>query len=620
MSWEVPSMKSKTSFFNRAIAKNLLHRCWPLWAAYLILLLLLLPLMLRQQVQNTYGYVGMIPVLDDLTAGMGEEMMILSFGVSILAAMAMFSYLYNTRSCGMMNALPVTRTTMFFTAWLTGLVPLLLCDLLAAALCLPFVAAKELSLWVLGTLLGVMVLSKLCFYGFASLCAMLTGSLIILPLVYAVLSFTAYVAELATRFVLSKVLFGLNPDHLTLQWLSPLVEMLRRYGQYSSPEGDSFTISGLGAVAVYGGVGLLLTIAAWLLYRRRQMESATDTVAIPVLKPVFKYCMAFGCGILLAAFVHAAILNNSLRGWSAAAVTALLVLIGSFLGYFAAEMLIQKTVWVFRGSWRGWLIFAAAALLIIGSCEADLFGWEKSQPKAEHITAVYLNDAEYTEADSIRSILELQRSVVQHKKQHEASYADRIGEGWVSVGFRLRYALDDGRLVTREYEVVGTEAEALDPDSDLAKLQAVINLPEALRWRSICKVQVVPENVVIFQADFENYIPATGDYEHHSVRFTAEEAVDFYQNALLADLAENKVGRRFYVDCLTPHITNGSIELQVTDGASLATGYMRTESTSWYYINLYEDNTHCLDWLRQHCDEEIQVLRGGNWVKCGAAD
>ena len=62
------------------------------------------------------------------------------------------------------------------------------------------------------------------------------------------------------------------------------------------------------------------------------------------------------------------------------------------------------------------------------------------------------------------------------------------------------------------------------------------------------------------------------------------------------------------------------IAFTIALGASLATGYMRTESTSWYYINLYEDNTHCLDWLRQHCDEEIQVLRGGNWVKCGAAD
>ena len=371
-------MKSKTSFFNRGIAKNLLHRCWPLWAGYLILLLLILPFMLRQTVQNTYGYIGMIPVLDSTAAGMGEEMMVVSFGVSILTAMAMFSYLYNVRSCGMMNALPVTRTTMFFTAWLTGLLPLLLCDLLAAALCLPFVAAKELSLWVLGTLLGVMVLSKLCFYGFASLCAMLTGSLIILPLVYAVLSFTAYVAEYASRFVLSRVLFGLNPEHIVLSWLSPLVEMIQRYTHLTYGVGEELTVRGLGAVAIYGGAGLLLTLAAWLLYRRRQMETATDTVAIPVLKPVFKYCMAYGCGVLLAAFVQAEILRNSLMGLHAAAATAGLVLLGSLFGFFAAEMLIRKTVWVFRGNWRGWLIFAAAAMLVIGACEFDLFGWEKS--------------------------------------------------------------------------------------------------------------------------------------------------------------------------------------------------------------------------------------------------
>ena len=145
-------MNSKRSFFNRGIAKNLLHRCWPLWAAYLIFLLLILPLMLRQQLQYTVGYLGRIPVLDASVAGMGEEMIIIAFGVSILAAMAMFGYLYNNRACGMMNALPVTRTTMFFTAWLTGFVPLALCDLLAVTLCLPFVAAKELSLWVLMTL------------------------------------------------------------------------------------------------------------------------------------------------------------------------------------------------------------------------------------------------------------------------------------------------------------------------------------------------------------------------------------------------------------------------------------------------------------------------------------
>ncbi len=612
-------MKSKTSFFNRGIAKNLLHRCWPLWAGYLILLLLILPFMLRQQLQNTYGYIGMIPVLDSTAAGMGEEMMVVSFGVSILAVMAMFSYLYNVRSCGMMNALPVTRTTMFFTAWLTGLLPLLLCDLTAAALCLPFVAAKELSLWVLGTLLGVMVLSKLCFYGFASLCAMLTGSLIILPLVYAVLSFTAYVAEYASRFVLSRVLFGLNPEHIVLSWLSPLVEMIQRYTHLTYGVGEELTVCGLGVVAVYGAAGLLMTLAAWLLYRRRQMETATDTVAIPVLKPVFKYCMAYGCGVLLAAFVHDALLGSPLLGLRAALVTALAVLVGSLIGYFAAEMLIRKTVWVFRGSWKGWLIFAAAALLVIGTCEADLFGWEKSQPKAERIAAVYINDTEYTEADSIRKVMDLQRSIVQHKKQHETPDAERYGTGWLGSGFDLRYVLDNGKVVTRSYQICGTEEDALNPDSDIAKLQAVMNLPEAQRYRSVSRVQVVPENVVVFQADFDSYIPATGDYEHHSVRFTAKEAVDFYQNALLADLAENKVGRRFLTESLAPRAANVSIQLELMDSAAYAaSGYRRSEDASWYYINLYEDNTHCLDWLREHCEEEIRIVEDMRYPSYGA--
>ena len=612
-------MKSKTSFFNRGIAKNLLHRCWPLWAAYLILLLLILPFTLRQQAQGAYGYVGQAPVLDHNVAWMAEEMILVSFGVSILAVMAMFSYLYNSRSCGMMNALPVTRTTMFFTAWLTGLLPLLLCDLTAAALCLPFVAAKELSLRVLGTLLGVMVLSKLCFYGFASLCAMLTGSLIILPLVYAVLSFTAYVAELATRFVLSKVIFGLAPDRLVLGWLSPPVEMVRRCTIVTDGMGEELTIRGLGAVAVYGGAGLLLTVAAWLLYRRRQMETATDTVAIPVLRPVFKYCMAYGCGVLLAAFVHDALLGSPLLGLRAALVTALAVLIGSLIGYFAAEMLIRKTVWVFRGSWKGWLIFAAAALLVIGTCEADLFGWEKSQPKAERITAATLNGTEYTEPDSIRKILELQRSVVAHKKQHETPAADRSGVGMVSGSVNLRYVLENGKVVTRCYYIQGTEWDAQDPDSDLAKLQTVMNLPEAQRYRSVSRVQVVPENVVVFQADFDSYIPATGDYEHHSVRFTAKEAVDFYQNALLADLAENKVGRRFLTESLAPRAANVSIQLELMDSAAYAaSGYRHSEDASWYYINLYEDNTHCLDWLREHCEEEIRIVEDMRYPSYGA--
>ena len=602
-------MKSKTSCFNRGVAKNLLLRFWPLWAGYLIVLLLLLPILLRQTLQDTLGYIGRIPVLDARTAGMGEEMIVISFFVSILAAMAMFGYLYNSRSCGMMNALPLTRTGMFFTAWLTGLVPLLLADLLAALLCLPFVVWGDLSLWVLGTLLGVMALSKLCFYGFASLCAMLTGSLIILPLVFAVLSLTAYVAEAATRFVLSKVLFGLDPDRIVLSWLSPPVKMLESYTAIVQGVGESLTVQGLGVVALYGAAGLLFTFLAWRLYLRRRMETATDTVAIPVLKPVFKYCMAYGCGVLLSTFFHSAILMNQELGLTAALLTALTVLLGSLIGYFAAEMLIRKTVRVFRGSWRGWLIFAAAALLVLGACEFDLFGWEKSQPKAERVTAVLIEGTEYREPESIRQILELQRSIAAHKDKHETNVRDRAPHGvsCAACSVHLSYVLDSGRTVSRYYKLYGDAQDLQDPDSDLAKLETVFNLPEALRFRSVSKVPVTPENVVYFQTEFSYYDSEQDYYNSETVRFTPEEAVDFYQNAFLLDLTENTVGRRFVGLAGSPRETNVTIQMQITDGESFSAGYLRTESTSWYYVNLYEDNRHCIDWLLAHCDQQILI-------------
>lgn len=605
-------MKSRTSFFNRGVAKNLLQRCWPLWAAYFAFLLLILPLMLRQQVLNNTGYMGLVPLLDDTVAGMGEEMMIISFVISILAAMAMFGYLYQPRACGMMNALPITRSTMFFTAWLTGLVPLLLADLLAVALCLPFVPAGELSLRVLGTLLLIMFCSKLCFYGFASLCAMLTGSLLILPLVYAVLNFTAYVAEYATRFVLSKVLFGLSTGNLRLSWLSPLVYMMGHYSFSTMGKQEEIVIRGLPTVCVYGGVGILLTLLAWRLYLRRRMESATDTVAIPVLKPVFKYCMAYGCGVLLAAFVHDALVYNQQTGLAAALFTALAVLVGSLIGYFAAEMLIRKTVWVFRGTWRGWLIFAAIAVLILGLCEADVLGWEKRQPEAERVQAVLVNGTEYQEPESIRRILELQRGIVQNKAQHERPVAERVGS-CASCHLTLDYLLDSGKTVSRAYNVWGPEESLSDPNSDMAKLQTVLNLPEALRQRSVSEVQVIPENVIGFGAEFEG----SEEYGHRSVYFTEEEAVDFYENALLADLAENKIGRRFLSDAAAPRSTNVSIHLEITDGAAYARGYLRNEDTSWYYLTIYEDNTHCLDWLRAHCDEEIRIAEDMRYPSYG---
>ena len=600
-------MKSRTSFFNPGVSKNLLRRCWPVWAAYLAFLLLLWPIASMQRVQDFSGTLDHTGALDYVMAALGESMAVIAFFAAIVTVMLMYSYLYNNRGCGMMNSLPLTRTEMFFTAWLTGLVPLLLCDVLAAALCLPFVAGGYLSLRILGLLLLVTLFSNIAFYGFAVFCAMLTGSGLILPLVYAVLNFTAVVAESATRFVLSKLLFGMSPDGASFAWLSPPAAIITAWQVRETADGAVF-VSGLGIVALYAAAGLAFTALALLLYRRRPMECATDTVAFPILKPLFKYCMAFGCGVLLASLALDALLSTQWTGLYAAGFTVLFVLIGSLIGYFSAEMLIQKTVKVFRGTWRGWLLFAAASLLVLGLTEADVLGWEKRQPEAERIEAITLNNTEYREAASIQQILALQKSVVAHKAYHEKTWQERELPADTSR-MELTFKLRGGKELRRSYTVCCAGTELENEASDMAEYQRVMNLPEALRYRSVSEVEVKPENVMYFEANYTYYDPESDSYYGGSVRFSPEEAVDFYNNALLTDLANDAVGRRFlYDDGKLPRQSNVRLSLELYDREKAQKGSDPYEKLhEWFTITVYEDNTAILAWLREHSDREILI-------------
>ena len=180
MSWEVPSMKSKTSFFNPGVCRNLLRRCWPLWTAWTVLLLFLLPVSLTR----LSGFAS--PESRDMNRAVldfAEYIIPLSFGMAILTAMCMFSYLYNTRSCGLMNSLPIRRETAFGTAYLTGLAPMLLAEVFVFALTAAFYGGRAVTMTNLLRWLLAAILSSLAFYGVAVCGAMLRRSLFILPLV-----------------------------------------------------------------------------------------------------------------------------------------------------------------------------------------------------------------------------------------------------------------------------------------------------------------------------------------------------------------------------------------------------------------------------------------------------
>ena len=116
MSWEVKTMQSGTScskapnpWWNAALLRKNATRFWPIWGAYGAALLLM-PLLLLTDGLNrrppTVSYLSESILVMACPIGL-----VLAAVFSILAAMAVFSYLYNPRSVGPVSYTHLTLPT-----------------------------------------------------------------------------------------------------------------------------------------------------------------------------------------------------------------------------------------------------------------------------------------------------------------------------------------------------------------------------------------------------------------------------------------------------------------------------------------------------------------------------
>ena len=112
-------MKSDRLSFNTAVARDTLRRCWPLWAAYMVYLVITLPI-------NILSYIQMNTWVEDTAWLMGDlNSRVMMLGVrqaeaaiviGMLTVMVLFGYLYNSRGNTLMNSLPIRRAR-----WCSGI-------------------------------------------------------------------------------------------------------------------------------------------------------------------------------------------------------------------------------------------------------------------------------------------------------------------------------------------------------------------------------------------------------------------------------------------------------------------------------------------------------------------
>lgn len=156
-------MKSKTSFFNKAVFTNLQKRIWPLWCLYFAFLFLTVDAPFLR-VNDPSGRRLAQLAGESILGNLSSEIFVGAAG-ACLVALLVFSYLYQTRSAGMMASLPVSRSSMFITSYLSGLLPVLACQLLAYLAALLLEASN-----------GLIVISVLNTWLFCSACAFVLAS------------------------------------------------------------------------------------------------------------------------------------------------------------------------------------------------------------------------------------------------------------------------------------------------------------------------------------------------------------------------------------------------------------------------------------------------------------
>ncbi len=506
-------MQSKTSFFNRTLFRKNLSRYWPLWGFASFVGFLAPAALLVRVIQSGETSVAPLRVREIYYYLVADAVPIVSIAYAILCAMAVWSYLYNARSVGMMHSLPIRREGLFLTNLLSGLAMMAIPYLVAGGLgTLLFACCGGFDAWgTLATILAV-IGQSVTFFGLATFCAFLTGNIFALPVLYFLLNFLAPLGDWLCNLFARGFLFGFTADYSgTVDFLCPMVYLTQRLyvnSEYETVRDSaleyqnrltSVTLENAWLIAAYAAAGLVFLALAYLLYRRRESERAGDVVAVRVFRPVFRFGVAALSALLGGRLLYALLWESFQAGDTFTPVPlAICLMVAGLIGYYAASMLLAKSLRVFRGSAVGALCLVAACVAFCAGMRYDLFGIERRIPDQNEITQLEIYLARNTyyltpedQPELLSGAQDLQRTLIAQKDLIRSNYETYRHGGSssdpdASTNIRYIYTLKNGATVERFYTVSFARSDLSVPGSYANAMDAYVNSPALrqarLRW------------------------------------------------------------------------------------------------------------------------------------------
>ena len=533
MSWEVWTMKSRTSCSEMSLFRRCLQRYWPFWLGMAAVMVLFYVLPLANMLSDNYQHPGSPEALVQIFVyGHMDTCLLYALLFGLVAAMLVFEHTYSTKLTGLFASLPVKRERIFFQHWLAGAVMLLSTGLLIALALLAVEAvygAADLPSAL--TFLAVWSMESLTFYGIAAFCVMLTGHVLVIPALYLLLNFAGSALNMMLGGLVTSYSYGVMNGTNGLEWLhtlSPVVRLMTECGQGFGPNGESTGFIGWGWVIGYFIVGMIFTALALWLFLRRQNERAQETTAFGVLRPILKYIVTifFGLGFpfLVLYFLGGfSFYGSGAEGARFFPLHLILALVGAVIGYFLSEMIIRKSFRAFSG--KGWLKALLAGLLccaVVALFRFDAFGIARYIPEVDDVEVLQLSVGSerfvLRDPEQIEAAEALQREI--YERRGEIDGHDYDGGG---VFLQYAYRLKDGRAPMRGYYL------PRGPLLDLAQ--------ETLHGDVLGKMRI--ELTPPVPMDEEHVTGGEVSYLNNGwLELTGAEALALYNEAILPDVQE----------------------------------------------------------------------------------
>ena len=511
------------SFCNRALLRSDLRRCWPLFAGYTFLWFLILPLRMWNDIpaalQATYPDSARRTALEIIgSATQAATWINLFFG--LILAMALFSYLGNTRATYGLHSFPAGRGCQFRTHVLCGVGCVAASNVLMCLLS----AQNGGSHW--GASLSWLVFSLvtfLLFFSMGILCCMLCAWLPAMIVAYGALNCVAILCRLLVDVMCGLFYPSYNDNVLSMSrenivvWLTPVLRL--RFGltaMYGEGDAALLPASAWKSLLVYGIVAVVLLAVSWLLYRIRRSEASGDTLAFRPLRPVVRWIAGvlggLGLGVALALILCCT--SNTVGLLACIVALGLVCMIG-------AQMLIARTPRVFGKLWPELIALCVVLIALCLCIKGDVFGFERRVPQASQVESVEVfsgamtrGNTSLTTPEEIDAALQAQRYFVNRSDQ-ENDDAARYGQTVI-----FTYSLKNGGTLSRRYSLCS---------GDLPQVKA---LTETDTFRRSLVLDAAED----ISADNLRYGWVDIPVEEISQELTAQQSKDLYE-AVLEDIA-----------------------------------------------------------------------------------